>query len=155
MPKKLIKDPILTSLTNLEKTNNEEKEEIDEPEEEIVETIQAVKPSIALKKERTPKQIETFEKARLAREASIKKKKEEAERLALEEKKIKEEKLIKKAVAVRKKQLKREELLNELSDDDETPVQAQKDTQIKSKVTTADRKLVIEEKPIKPIIKFF
>ena len=149
MPKKTIKDPVLTSLTNLEESNTEDKEENDEKDEEIVETIQAVKSNNGLKKERTPKQIETFEKARITREANIKKKKEEAERLAIEEKKIKEEKLIKKAVAVRKKQLKREELLNEISDD-ETPVQ--KDKEVVKKVVPVIPK---EEKPMKPVIKFF
>jgi len=154
MPKKTIKDPVLTSLTNLEESNTEDTEENDEKEEEIVETIQAVKSNsdsrpLGLKKERTPKQIETFEKARITREANIKKKKEEAERIAIEEKKIKEEKLIKKAVAVRKKQLKREELLNELSDD-ETPVQ--KDKEVVKKVVPVIPK---EEKPMKPVIKFF
>lgn len=156
MPKKTIKDPVLTSLTNLEESNTEDIEENDEKEEEIVETIQAVKSNsdsrpLGLKKERTQKQIETFEKARITREANIKKKKEEAQRIAEEEKKIKEEKLIKKAVAVRKKQLKREELLNEISDD-ETPVQ--KDKEVVKRQGVPARPALNEGK-VYPVIKFF
>ena len=78
-----------------------------------------------------------MEKGRLIKAENDKKKREEAERIALEEKKLKEEKLIKKAIAVKKKQLKKQAILDEISDDDDdTPIQKIKEMVSKSKPVT-------------------
>jgi len=143
------KDPVLSSLETLEKSNIEANElpeneqKSDTPEKN--DSIQAVKP----KRERTPAQMAVFEKAQANRAANIIKKREESERIQAEEKKKKEEKLIKKAVAVRKKQLKREAVLDELSDDD-SPVQ--RDKPITQK---AVHQAPVPDKPAKPVFVFF
>lgn len=78
----------------------------------------------AQKKPRTPKQLEAFERAKAIRDANYAKRKQEADLKAEQERKILEEKLVKKAIAVKKKQIKKQQLLDEISSDDDTkPIQ--------------------------------
>lgn len=70
-----------------------------------------------VKKPRTPKQLEAFEKAKAIRDANALKRKEEAQRKAEEMRKKDEEKIIKKAIALKKKQLKQREIIDSISSD--------------------------------------
>lgn len=105
------------------------------------------------KKALTEKQLEALkrgqEKRNANREARAEAKRQEEEM----KKKQMEEKLVKKAIAVKKKQLKREEMLDEISDD-ETP---SKPSVPLTKVKTVEKKIPVEN--IRPahthIIRFF
>lgn len=141
-PSTIVKDETLEILENGDDND-------DEIEDEIIDSIQAVKP----KKKLTEKQIEqgriNLENGRRKKAENDKKKREEAEKIALEEKKLKEERLIKKAISVKKKQIKKQAMLDEISDDD-TPIQKIKEI-AESKI---ERKIVVEEVPKRPTIRF-
>jgi len=153
-------DEELNLLEGTEPTNEVETEE--QPEEKKDDgAIQADKrprgrprkppstePKPNLKKVRSQKQMETFEKAR----ASLKAKQEEKKKLQAEVNKIKakerEEKIIKTAINIKKKQLKEEAILNEYVDDD-TPIEVLKEAiaEVKKKKQLARKDLPAKEKP--------
>ena len=153
-------DEELNLLEGTEPTNEVETEQ---PTEEINDdgAIQAEKrprgrprkpvssePRPNLKKMRSQKQMETFEKAR----ASLKAKQDEKRKLQAEVNKIKkkerEEKIIKTAINIKKKQLKEEAILNEYVDDD-TPIEVLKEAvaEIKRKKQMARKDLPAREEP--------
>ena len=142
---------ILQELLDLENEKVEEVEEVMQPKvnEEAVKTdsVEAVK----TKKARTPKQLEAFERAKAIRDANAKKRKEEAEMKAEQERKIIEDKLVKKAIALKKKQIKKQEILDSISDDD-TPLEV-----IKKSIESGKPKVSPETPslPTMPIIKFY
>lgn len=90
------------------------------------ETIDAVtneEPPKKQKKPRTEKQLEVFNKAREKMLTNLKERKEKkAQEDALKKKEI-EEKIVKKAVAIKKREIKRKAILDEISDDDDTPIE--------------------------------
>jgi hypothetical protein len=108
----------------------------------------STEPKPNMKKVRSQKQIETFEKAR----ASLKAKQEEKKKLQAEVNKIKkqerEEKIIKTAVNIKKKQLKEEAILNDYVDDD-TPIEVLKEAiaDIKRKKALARKDLPAKPEP--------
>lgn len=127
---------LLRELQELENENLKDLEEptqthaaVDIPPPTPTDTIDAAVQ--APKKPRTAKQLEAFEKAKAIRDANFLKRKQEAERIAAEEKKKIEEKLVKKAIAVKKKQIKQQKILDEIPSDDDTPVQKSRDIQVK------------------------
>lgn len=103
------------------------------------------------KKPRTAKQLEAFEKAKAIRDANALKRKEDAKRLAEEERKLIEEKLIKKAISIKKKQIKKQAVLEEISDD-ETPIEKVKE--IAEKIKHVDNQKKNLPAPEKPIMKY-
>lgn len=103
--------------------------EVDEPVEKIV--AKPIKTTV--KRERTEKQKEIFEKARLTRLANIELKKQLKEQEELEARKKKEELIVKKAVAIKKKEIKERAILEEISDDD-TPVEKIKEIKKKMEI---------------------
>lgn len=120
---------------------------------EKTDSIQAVKPKKRVSEAQVEKGRQNLEKGRLIKAENDKKRREEAERIALEEKKLKEERLIKKAIAVKKKQIKKQAILDEISDDDDAPIQKEKEI--------VKPKMVIKEEPVSeatvkkgPIIRF-
>ena len=115
-------------------------------------SIQAVKPKRKLTEAQIEKGRQNLEKGRLIKAENDKKKREEAERIALEEKKLNEEKLIKKAIAIKKKQIKKQAILDEISDDD-TPIQKIKKIAEKKQHEPVSEALE-PEKPKGPIIRF-
>lgn len=137
MSKNLTSSDIKQELKNEENEDLEvllpKEEEQDDPIEKIV-----AKPKV--KKERTEKQKEIFEKARLTRLANIELKKQLKEQEELEAKKKKEELIIKKAVAIKKKEIKQRAILEEISDD-ETPVEKIKE--IKKKIETKNSQTTV------------
>lgn len=151
------KKQLLQELLDLENEKVEDLEEVIEPkvDEDVDkgETVEAVK----VKKPRTPKQLEAFEKAKAIRDANAKKRKEEAERKAEEERKLIEEKLVKKAIALKKKQIKKQAVLDSISDD-ETPLEeikkvVEKPVIKETKVSPAPPSL--PPKSSLPIIRFY
>lgn len=145
--------PVPTSVETLEELENEEIEDtlLDEEEEpvEAVETIIAKKShkkkvdpnAVKVKPERTEKQKETFEKARLTRLTNIELKKQLKEEEEKANRKKKEELIIKKAVAIKKKEIKQRAILEEISDDD-TPVE---------KIKVLTKKIAVKEQEQKPM----
>lgn len=123
-----------------DKTELELLEDIEEPLEEDTDVEIEVKPKI--KKPKTEKQMEAFKKIVEKRKENLRLRKEEKLIEEEEKKKILEMKLIHKAISVKKKQLKKERILDEISDDDNEPVQKQK---IKAKP-----KQIIYQEPEKP-----
>jgi hypothetical protein len=83
------------------------------------------------KKARTQKQIDAFEKVRQKKMENAKKREEDKKKLAEYEKKTLEEKIIKKAVSIKKKQIKKQQILEEISDDD-TPIEVIKEMKANS-----------------------
>ena len=147
LPTPEIKDETLEIL----ESEPEETLKNDENNEKSIEkndSIQAVKPKRKATEAQKEKGRQNLEKGRLIKVELDKKKREEAERIALEEKKLKEERLIKKAIAVKKKQLKKQAILDEISDDD-TPIQ-----KIKRIVEKQEPVVIEPEKPKGPIIRF-
>jgi len=116
---------------------------------EKTDSIQAVKPKKRVSEAQVEKGRQNLEKGRLIKAENDKKRREEAERIALEEKKLKEERLIKKAIAVKKKQIKKQAILDEISDDDDAPIQKEKEI-VKPKMVIKEE----PEKPKGPIIRF-
>jgi hypothetical protein len=74
------------------------------------------------KKKLTEKQLEALRKGQQTRDANAKKRREEAERIAEEERKKLEEKIVRKAISIKKKQIKKQSALDEI-EDDETSIQ--------------------------------
>jgi hypothetical protein len=118
----------------------EHKEEVEVNDESIV------KP----KKKLTEKQLEALKKGQQTRDANAKKRREEAERKAEEDRKIIEAKIVKKAISIKKKEIKKQAALDEISDDD-TPIQKIKE------ISQPLKKVVpnLKEEPVKQKIIFF
>ena len=74
------------------------------------------------KKQLTEKQLEALKKGQQTRDENARKRKEEAMRIAEEEKKKLEAKIVRKAISIKKKEIKKQSALDEISDD-ETPIQ--------------------------------
>ncbi|MFZ4799159.1 MAG: hypothetical protein ACOYMA_16785 [Bacteroidia bacterium] len=128
----------------------EHKEEVEVNDESIV------KP----KKKLTEKQLEALKKGQQTRDANAKKRREEAERKAEEDRKIMEAKIVRKAISIKKKEIKKQAALDEISDDD-TPIQKIKEISIGTKVPVTNGsggalgKPPLKEEFIKPQINFF
>ena len=75
-----------------------------------------------LKRERTAKQIEAFNKAREKMVMNASHRKQTKEELEIQRKKELEETIVKKAIAIKKKEIKKKAVLEEISDD-ETPME--------------------------------
>ena len=78
------------------------------------------------KKPRTAKQIEAFEKARKIRDEKRAERKGVREKAETEYKQQKEEKIVKKALAIKKKQILADKVLDEVSEDDDIPIEVVK-----------------------------
>lgn len=78
------------------------------------------------KKPRTQKQIEAFEKARKIRDEKRAERKEVKVKADTEYKQQKEEKIVKKALAIKKKQILADKVLDEVSEDDDIPMEVVK-----------------------------
>ena len=94
--------------------------EIQEPEEIENEEIEEkeVEPINKVKKPRSQKQIETFEKARKALAENNKLRNEAKKQMEEETKKSFEGKIVKKALEIKKKEILRESILDDISDED-------------------------------------
>ena len=114
------------SVSNKNETINDK---VLEPKEEINDTI--TKP----KKQLTQKQLEALKKGQQTRDENARKRKEEATRIAEEEKKKLEAKIVRKAISIKKKEIKKQSALDEISDD-ETPIQKIKEVADKPKVAS-------------------
>jgi hypothetical protein len=97
----------------------EEVESESASEEEVVAPIK-------VKKERTQKQKDAFERCILKKKECASKRNEDAKRLAAFDKAALEEKVVKKAISIKKKQIKKQSALDEISDDD-TPIEKVKE----------------------------
>lgn len=74
------------------------------------------------KKQLTQKQLDALKKGQQTRDENARKRKEEAMRIAEEERKKLEAKIVRKAISIKKKEIKKQSALDEISDD-ETPIQ--------------------------------
>ena len=106
----------------------------------------------APKKERTPAQVEAWNKALATRQANRESRMTEKKRIAEDlkkkadmAKKAVEDKIVKKAISIKKKQIKKEILLDEVSDD-ETPVEEIKKI-VKDKRQQPPRTIKVVEPP--------
>jgi hypothetical protein len=97
--------------------SNSDEKIINNETEDAVEVVE--KP----KKKLTEKQLEALKKGQEKRNDNRDKNRLLKQQKEEEERKILEEKLVKKAIAVKKKQIKKQALLDEISDDDGTPIQ--------------------------------
>lgn len=87
------------------------------------ETLEETKPIVAkVKKPRSQKQIEQFERIRAIRDANRKARAEEKALQEAQQKKEIEDKIVQKAIAIKKKQIIKQKVLEEISDDD-TPIE--------------------------------
>jgi len=143
------KKELLQQLLDLEDNNLGEVGKTDEEKEEKIETIDDKEQITKPKKKLTEKQLEALRKGQQTRDANTKKRREEAERIAEEERKKLEEKIVRKAISIKKKQIKKQSALDEI-EDDETPIQKIKSTFEKS--GAKDNEPV---KTVKPKINFF
>lgn len=105
--------------------HKEEVESESESEEE-----QPIVAPIKVKRERTQKQKDAFERCILKKKECVSKRNEDAKRLAAFDKAALEEKVVKKAISIKKKQIKKQSALDEISDDD-TPIEKVKAIAIK------------------------
>lgn len=132
----------------------EEKTEIDAVKNEILNgKNDSIIPVEKVKKPRTQKQMEAFERAKAIRDANALKRKEDAQRLAEELKKKDEEKIVKKAIAIKKKELKKHKILDTISDDDDDTKPVEKKVSVPIPL---EKKPVPKEpidKPVKPQLK--
>lgn len=127
-------------------------ETIEKPKKKKVYNVKPKDPD-APKKERTPKQIEAWNKALKARQAKRDERAKEKEMLkevVAEQKKIAkkkvEDKVVKKAISIKKKQIKTEEVLDEISDD-ETPYEEVKQIAKKKQAVRRRTQSIAEPKP--------
>ena len=118
---------------SLKETQQVEEIEEEEINEEIEKEIE--KPIKPIKKPRSQKQIETFEKARKKMLENNKFRVDAKKQMEEDSKKSFEGKVIKKAIQIKKKQILQDSILDEISSDDDTPLE---------KI-----KKIIKKKPIK------
>lgn len=151
-----MEDNTLADLAILEDTKEQEKQEkplqklkIKKGEKPMTENA-VPEPLPKLKRERSQKQIETTQKMIEKRNANILINKEKKALEDAERKKEIEEKIVKKAVAIKKKEIKAKAILEEISDDDGTPIEEIK--KIAKKI--AVKKAEIELPPPKPLTLF-
>ena len=107
---------------NLGEVGKDTETEVAKPETIIAKETDEEEVITKPKKKLTEKQLEALKKGQQTRDANAKKRKEEASRLAEEERKILEEKIVKKAISIKKKQIKKQAVIDEIEDDD-TPIQ--------------------------------
>ena len=118
--------------TETEQAPKDDVKDVKTPEQEPEPDIELVMPKKRTK-QRTDKQLEQLrlarEKAMLNKELRRKQKEEEEQKIKQElegkiqaEKKAIEQKIVKKALSIKKKEIKRQEILDEISDD-ETPIE--------------------------------
>jgi hypothetical protein len=113
LPKVVIKKKVIIKQPTPSET------ESDDEEEEVVAPVK-------VKKERTQKQKDAFERCILKKKECASKRNEDAKRLAAFDKAALEEKVVKKAISIKKKQIKKQSALDEISDDD-TPIEKVKE----------------------------
>ena len=103
-------------------TQNDESEEIEEtvPKKKILKGHLPDPPRE--KRERTPAQIAAFERARASREANIKKKNEDAKRLAEYDAMMLKQKLVEKANKIKLKTMKKVEVIESISSEEDEVV---------------------------------
>ena len=114
LPKVMLKKKVMVKQPTLSESETESEEE-----KEVVAPIK-------VKKERTQKQKDAFERCILKKKECASKRNEDAKRLAAFDKAALEEKVIKKAISIKKKQIKKQSALDEISDDD-TPIEKVKE----------------------------
>lgn len=131
------KSKIVEDLEVLQPTKDEEPVVINEVETEVSadedEAIQAPKVE-KVKKPRSEAQLAVFKRMKeKANEANEKRKliKDEANKI---QKEAKEEKIVKTAITIRRKQVKKQAILDDISDDDDTPMPVKKRVSIKEPV---------------------
>jgi len=103
-------------------TKNDDSEDIEEPEvpKKSSKVLKGnLPPPPKEKKERTPAQIAAFERARASREANIKKKNEDAKRLAEYDALIVKQKLMEKANKLKLKTMKKVEVIESVSSEED------------------------------------
>jgi len=105
------------------------------------------------KKQLSAKQIETLKKGQEVRDANRAKRAEEKRIKEEEEKKKMEEKLVKKAIALKKKQLKKQQILDEISSEDEAPQAESKRVPLEKPAKPVEPK--VEPVKVTPVIKFY
>ena len=93
------------------------------PEPKITESINDNESITKPKKQLSEKQLEALKRGQQKRDENRERLKAEKQKQAEEEKRILEEKLVKKAIAVKKKQIKKQMMLDEISDDENKPIQ--------------------------------
>jgi hypothetical protein len=101
------------------------------------------------KKQLTEKQKEALKRGQQKRDENRERMKAEKLKKEEEEKRILEEKLVKKAIAVKKKQIKKQMVLDEISDDEDKPIQKQ-GRETKVSPTTPSLPSAIPTAPIQP-----
>ena len=147
--------PKLNSLQELQKLQNHnlealEKDEADEYSEEVLqsstESIQAPK----LKKPRTQKQIDAFTRAREIKSQNAKNRLDEKKSQDDFRKKEIEQKLVQKAISVKKKQIKQEQILDAISDDEDS--EEEPITYTKNPLKKAPTQKVSKEPFVKPLL---
>jgi len=114
LPKVMLKKKVMVKQPTLSESETESEEE-----KEVVAPIK-------VKKERTQKQKDAFERCILKKKECASKRNDDAKRLAAFDKAALEEKVIKKAISIKKKQIKKQSALDEISDDD-TPIEKVKE----------------------------
>jgi len=91
--------------------------------DESVETKKQIKKSVPdevkAKKPRTEAQIKAFERCLELKKEKVKKRADEAQRLAEYDKKALEAKVVAKAISIKKKQIKKQSALDEISDEED------------------------------------
>jgi hypothetical protein len=149
---------ILLELLELESDNLGDVGKLNSSESNKDETINAVETipneikndSITKpKKQLTEKQLEALKKGQQTRDENARRRKEEAMRIAEEEKKKLEAKIVRKAISIKKKEIKKQSALDEISDDDGTPIQKSREP------TVPLRPLPLPVEKPKPKINFF
>lgn len=132
----------LTSLHSKKTEIIEEKEEEtlgDElllVDDEPIEKPAKAQPQPKPKPERTAKQIETFEKAKLKRLANIEIQKQIKAQEEQKKKKEQEDLIVKKAIAIKKREMKKKAILEEIEDDD-TPIEKIREIVKQDKISKA------------------
>ena len=114
LPKVVLKKKVMVKQPTLSESETESEEE-----KEVVAPIK-------VKKERTQKQKDAFERCILKKKECASKRNDDAKRLAAFDKAALEEKVVKKAISIKKKQIKKQSALDEISDDD-TPIEKVKE----------------------------
>jgi len=89
---------------------------------------------VKAKKPRTEAQIKAFQRCLELKKEKVKKRNDEAQRLAEYDKKALEAKVVAKAISIKKKQIKKQSALDEISDEEDVIE-------------------VVKEKPVKPVLK--
>lgn len=122
-PKVVIKKRVI-----VKESESEDEEEVNQRQHNKVKEggSEPLGSDIKVKKERTQKQKDAFERCILKKKECASKRNDDAKRLAAFDKAALEEKIVKKAISIKKKQIKKQSALDEISDDD-TPIEKVKE----------------------------